>query len=187
MYGYLMHHGVKGMRWGVRNYQNADGTLTAEGRARYGIDRKNGKRPNALTWGQGVKRLENEMKVARLKTAFGKGSIKQKAQNISQIHKDYKSQKAQINKEYDKKYGEGTGKRLEKNNKRIGAALTTAALVTAAASTIGALKSAGVIGKGQYSTNSVINNIKKTIYKSTPEYKKRAADLEKYLAEHYKP
>ena len=34
-YGYLMHHGVKGMRWGVRNYQNADGSLTAEGRARY--------------------------------------------------------------------------------------------------------------------------------------------------------
>ena len=30
---YLMHHGVKGMKWGVRRYQNKDGTLTAEGRA----------------------------------------------------------------------------------------------------------------------------------------------------------
>jgi len=39
-YGYLMHHGVKGMRWGVRNYQNPDGSLTAEGKARYGTVEK---------------------------------------------------------------------------------------------------------------------------------------------------
>lgn len=31
----LMHYGVKGMRWGVRRYQNADGTLTSAGKKRY--------------------------------------------------------------------------------------------------------------------------------------------------------
>ena len=30
----LYHHGVKGMKWGVRRYQNADGTLTDAGKRR---------------------------------------------------------------------------------------------------------------------------------------------------------
>lgn len=33
---HLAHHGIKGQKWGVRKYQNPDGTLTAAGRARYG-------------------------------------------------------------------------------------------------------------------------------------------------------
>ena len=32
---YLEHHGIKGQKWGVRRYQNRDGSLTAEGRKRY--------------------------------------------------------------------------------------------------------------------------------------------------------
>ena len=32
---YLVHHGILGQKWGVRRYQNPDGTLTAEGKIRY--------------------------------------------------------------------------------------------------------------------------------------------------------
>lgn len=32
----LYHHGVTGMKWGVRRYQNKDGSLTAAGKKRYG-------------------------------------------------------------------------------------------------------------------------------------------------------
>ncbi len=31
----LMHFGIKGMKWGVRRYQNSDGSLTNQGKARY--------------------------------------------------------------------------------------------------------------------------------------------------------
>lgn len=33
----LYHHGIKGMRWGVRRYQNADGTLTDLGKRHQNI------------------------------------------------------------------------------------------------------------------------------------------------------
>lgn len=32
----LYHHGVKGQKWGLRKYQNEDGSLTAAGREHYG-------------------------------------------------------------------------------------------------------------------------------------------------------
>lgn len=32
----LKHWGIKGMKWGIRRYQNEDGTLTPEGKRRYG-------------------------------------------------------------------------------------------------------------------------------------------------------
>jgi len=32
---FLKHYGIQGMKWGVRRFQNPDGTLTPEGRERY--------------------------------------------------------------------------------------------------------------------------------------------------------
>lgn len=38
---YLSHSGVKGQKWGIRRYQNADGSLTPEGRIHYGVGELN--------------------------------------------------------------------------------------------------------------------------------------------------
>lgn len=40
---YLAHHGIKGQRWGIRRYQNYDGSLTAEGRKRKGVGKPRSK------------------------------------------------------------------------------------------------------------------------------------------------
>lgn len=40
----LMHYGVKGMKWGVRRYQNEDGSLTGSGKKRYGMSKREVKR-----------------------------------------------------------------------------------------------------------------------------------------------
>ena len=37
---YLSHHGILGQKWGVRRYQNKDGSLTSEGRKRRGLSDK---------------------------------------------------------------------------------------------------------------------------------------------------
>lgn len=41
----IWHWGVKGMKWGVRRYQNADGSLTDAGKKRYDKKKKDNKLP----------------------------------------------------------------------------------------------------------------------------------------------
>ena len=49
---YLEHHGIKGMKWGIRKYQNPDGSLTPEGRKRYAQKNlKHAKVRNLDKWG----------------------------------------------------------------------------------------------------------------------------------------
>jgi tetrahydrodipicolinate N-succinyltransferase len=35
---YLEHHGIKGQKWGIRRFQNKDGTRTSAGKRRYSED-----------------------------------------------------------------------------------------------------------------------------------------------------
>lgn len=53
----LAHHGIKGQKWGVRRYENYDGTLTSSGKKRYeGTDRKSQKAKK-----QYLKKLDKDM------------------------------------------------------------------------------------------------------------------------------
>lgn len=63
----LYHHGILGQKWGVRRYQNPDGSLTSEGKEHYGYKSMS---DSELREAVNRKRLENRYK--DLKT--GKGS-----------------------------------------------------------------------------------------------------------------
>lgn len=51
---YLAHHGIKGQKWGVRRFQNSDGSLTNQGKRRYLSDETKGKIKKAAKVAAGV-------------------------------------------------------------------------------------------------------------------------------------
>lgn len=61
----LQHHGIKGMKWGVRRYQNKNGGLTAAGKKRY--NRKDNWSEDARTASDIKKKKVNQMSNADLK------------------------------------------------------------------------------------------------------------------------
>lgn len=57
----LVHFGIKGQKWGIRRFQNPDGTLTPQGKARYGTEVEK-------------KAAKDAQRVSDAKAAYGEGA-----------------------------------------------------------------------------------------------------------------
>lgn len=84
----LYHHGIAGMKWGIRRYQNVDGSLTPEGKVRYGVSE------GARVYTKRLNKIEKDLTNARY-TASDKGKLdfsseSQKAEARKQIAKGEK-------------------------------------------------------------------------------------------------
>ena len=71
----LSHHGIKGQRWGVRRFQNKDGTLTAKGKKRYKDS------------GEDVKSMSNEELRSRINRLRNEKTYMDLTKNESKISK----------------------------------------------------------------------------------------------------
>lgn len=89
---YLQHHGIKGQKWGIRRYQNSDGSLTNAGKARYGTDGESSsvsatsaKTSDRSTWStskKSIQSLSDEELQARINRLNLETQYKQKMSTI---------------------------------------------------------------------------------------------------------
>lgn len=108
----LTHWGIKGMRWGIRRYQNKDGSLTEAGRKRYGTDYDPHKMADRLSTYMTSNTFKNSNTYKKVENEHAKEMAKL---NNNSKYKWY----LQKNKEIDKRMDEGDDNAPFKNEKEF--------------------------------------------------------------------
>lgn len=155
----LYHHGIKGQKWGIRRWQNEDGSLTQAGIARYRTD---GKRQLQGSLNQldrdratiSVYKHNTDKKIAKLTKKANK-SIERKGQVSEKVTKKIFDLQS-VSKSYKntlKSYADLTTKLMDKANKQ-GYSVNTKAIsrqvTTGKQAAVGILASAASIALSPY-------------------------------------
>lgn len=83
---YLAHHGIKNQKWGQRRFQNYDGSLTSEGRKRYGVGESNlSKREKKQAEKAKAKAAKERAKVNSKKKADAQKAAEQKQKRMDYL------------------------------------------------------------------------------------------------------
>jgi len=83
---YLAHHGIKNQKWGQRRFQNYDGSLTSEGRKRYGVGESNlSKREKKQAEKAKAKAAKERAKASSKKKADAQKAAEQKQKRMEYL------------------------------------------------------------------------------------------------------
>lgn len=113
---YLAHHGILGMKWGIRNYQNTDGSLTAAGRERYGVGKARSTKD--ISSAKGITKRLNALDSAMARNRRAISDNKRKGDNYYSASKRAKTDEKhdKLNRKADEQYAKN--KKYEENLKK---------------------------------------------------------------------
>ena len=152
--GDIYHHGIKGQKWGVRNYQYEDGSLTPEGLKRYGKGGAYTKSSRIredldISYSHNYQRRKN--KIDKAKDAYKKGRLDLRLNSNKMSGHDYSVKKKQLKLDLKNAKKAAKQEHIKENEKDLDAAVRAFAQTTNRGSNItkSILATAGGIGAMQ--------------------------------------
>lgn len=78
----LYHYGIKGMKWGIRRYQNKDGSLTTDGKKRYNEGEQSSSEKTTSSTSSNRSRSISELSDTELRTRINRLNLEKQYRQL---------------------------------------------------------------------------------------------------------